>query len=108
MLRGLDDLLTRPLGSFQLKGRAEITPVAQVLALGRDATPEQFRLCARFAEALSAFEAHRWQRARELFGSILADWPDDGPTRFYLLRCAQILAEGEDAPDLEVIKMDIK
>jgi len=108
VLRGLDDVLTRPLGSFQLKGRAEATPLAEVLALAAHATPEQFRLCERFAEGLGAFQAHRWQRARELFEGILADWPDDGPARFYVLRCRQILAEGEDEPDLEVIKMDIK
>jgi adenylate cyclase len=108
VLRGLDDVLTRPLGNFQLKGRAEATPLAEVLALAAHATPEQFRLCERFAEGLSAFHAHRWQRARELFEGILADRPDDGPARFYLLRCEQILAEGEDEPDLEVIKMDMK
>jgi adenylate cyclase len=108
VLRGLDDVLTRPLGSFQLKGRAEATPAAEVLALAAHATPEQFRLCERFAEGLNAFQAHRWQRARELFEGILAGWPDDGPTRFYIRRCEQIFAEGEDEPDLEVIKMDIK
>ena len=60
------------------------------------------------AEGLSAFQEHRWQRACELFEGILADWPQDGPARFYAQRCAQILAEGEDAPDLDVIKMDMK
>ena len=108
VLRGLDDVLTRPLGRFQLKGRAEATPLAEVLALAAHATPEQHQLCARFAEGLSAFQEHRWQRASELFEGILADWPDDGPARFYAQRCAQILAEGEDAPDLDVIKMDMK
>jgi adenylate cyclase len=108
VLRGLDDVLTRPLGRFQLKGRAEATSLAEVLALAADATSEQHQLCARFAEGLSAFQEHRWQRACELFEGILADWPQDGPARFYGQRCAQILAEGEDAPDLDVIKMDMK
>ena len=108
VLSGLDEVLTRPLGSFQLRGRAEVTLVAEVLALAASATPKQFRLCERFAEALNAFHTHRWQQARELFEGILADWPDDGPARFYLPRCAQILADGEDASDLEIIKMDIK
>jgi adenylate cyclase len=108
VLDGLDDVLIRPLGSFQLKGRAEATPLAEVLALTEQATAEQLRLCAAFAEALSAFQAHRWERARELFAGILAERPDDGPARFYLSRCEEILASGEDEPDLEVIKMDMK
>jgi adenylate cyclase len=108
VLRGLADVLTRPLGCFQLKGRAEATPLAEVLALAARATPEQHQLCARFAEGLSTFQEHRWQRASELFEGILADWPQDGPARFYAQRCAQILAEGEDAADLDVIKMEMK
>jgi len=108
VLSGLDDVLTRPLGRFQLKGRAEATPLAEVLALAADAMPEQLQLCARFAEGLSAFQAHRWEQARELFGGILAERPDDGPARFYLQRCEQILAGGEDEAEPEVIKMDMK
>jgi adenylate cyclase len=108
VLRGLDEVLIRPLGSFQLKGRAEATPIAEVLALGAHATPEQFRLCERFSEALSAFEAHQWQAAHDLFDAILVDRPDDGPARFFATRCQQIIADGEREGDLEVIKMDMK
>ena len=108
VLDGLDEVLIRPLGRFQLKGRAEATPLAEVLALTEQATAEQLELCARFAEGLSAFQAHRWEAARELFQGILAEAPDDGPARFYRQRCEEILAAGEDEPDLEVIKMDMK
>jgi adenylate cyclase len=108
VVRGLDEVLTRPLGRFQLKGRAEATPIAEILALGAHATPQQFQLCARFAEALSAFEAHQWQRAHDLFDGILADCPDDGPARFFAARCQQIIAGSEPEEDLDVIKMDMK
>jgi adenylate cyclase len=108
VVRGLDEVLTRPLGSFQLKGRAEATPIAEVLALAVHATPEQFRLRERFSEALSAFEAHQWPRAHDLFDAILADRPDDGPARFFATRCEEIIADGEREGDLEVIKMDMK
>jgi adenylate cyclase len=108
VVRGLDEVLIRPLGKFQLKGRAEVAPIAEVMALGAHATPEQRRLCERFSEALAAFEAHQWQRAHDLFDAILADSPHDGPARFFAARCRQILADGADEVDPEVIKMDIK
>jgi adenylate cyclase len=108
VMRGLDEVLIRPLGNFQLKGRAETTPVAEVLTLRGHASPEQLRLCERFSEALSAFQAHQWQGARELFDAILTDWPDDGPARFFGARCQQIMADGALEGDSEVIRMDIK
>ena len=108
VLAGLDELLVRPLGQFQVKGRTEATALAQVLALISDADLAQLQLCQRFAEALAAFRAHRWQHAGELFEAIMRDWPDDGPARFYYQRCQEILAAGASEPDLEIIKMDMK
>jgi adenylate cyclase len=110
VVSGLDGLLTRPLGRFQLKGRAEATALAEVVALAEHATPQQRDLCERFAAGLSAFRAHQWQRASELFEGVLGDWPDDGPAGFYALRCEQIAADGagETDPDPDVIRMDMK
>jgi adenylate cyclase len=108
VLAGIDDVLTRPLGGFQLKGRAEVTALAEVMAFTADASADQQRPRARFADGLGAFQAHRWHEARAAFGGVLADWPGDGPAGFYLERCEQILALGEDEPDLDVIKMDMK
>jgi hypothetical protein len=79
-----------------------------VRAFAADASAEQRRLCARFADGLGAFRAYRWENARAAFEGILAEWPDDGPAGFYLLRCEQIVAAGADEPDLDVIKMDMK
>jgi adenylate cyclase len=108
VLAGVDHVLVRPLGGFQLKGRAEVTTLAEVMAFAADASAEQRRLCARFADGLGAFQAYRWENARAAIEGILAEWPDDGPAGFYLLRCEQILAAGADEPDLDVIKMDMK
>ena len=108
VVRGLDEILIRPLGRFQLKGRAEATPIAEVVALAAGATPVQLRLCERFADALRAFEAHQWQAAHAGFEAVLSDAPDDGPARFFATRCQQILTDGGSGPDLDVIKMDIK
>jgi adenylate cyclase len=105
---GLEEVLTRPLGRFQLKGRTEATPIVEILALRAHATPQQSQLCARFSEALSAFQTHRWQQAQDLFEAILRDWSDDHPARFYAAQCRQIMAGGEPEADPDVIKMDMK
>jgi len=84
VLDGLDDLLTRPMGTFLLVGK--ITPVRVHELLGRAsaASLQQRRLCAAFTEALGVHDARRWNEAAERWSAFLQSFPDDGPARFYL------------------------
>jgi len=41
-------------------------------------------LCRRFAEARAALEASDTGRARNAFKSILKDFPEDGPTNYFV------------------------
>jgi adenylate cyclase len=103
----IDNLLLRPLGGFRFVGKTDALPVMEVLARKSSATEEQVLLCERFAEALETFQAARWTSAGALFEAILRDYPDDGPTRFYLGRCRRY--QTEPPPDgLSVIHMDAK
>ena len=86
VLAGLDEVLTRPLGRFQLgKGRAEASS-PRLLALAAEATPRVRSICARASpRAVRRVPGHAGGEARELFeGDPRELAEDDGPARFYI------------------------
>jgi adenylate cyclase len=109
VVRGFDDLLLfRPLGSFQFVGKADATPVVEILARKPAASPDQLQLCERFSEALEVFRGQRWADAAALLEAIIASFAGDGPSRFYLSRCQRYAAQGPDEGDPTVIRLDAK
>jgi adenylate cyclase len=52
-----------------------------------DGDPETLAAIGIFHEALERFEEKNWEKAEALFRRVLADRPDDGPSRAYLERC---------------------
>jgi adenylate cyclase len=91
-IAGLDGLQVRPLGAFRLAGKANEVAVVELLGSEATASPADRRRCAQFAGALATYGAGRWEEAAAEFGSILAEWPDDGPSRFYRDRCVGLIA----------------
>jgi len=105
---GIDGILMRPVGSFQLVGKAEGLPACEILATMDNATSEQQELCDSFPAALEAFQDQRWDDAKGLFEEILERHPGDGPSAMYL----RILAEYREGRlpegDPTVIRMTSK
>jgi adenylate cyclase len=87
VIEGLDDFLTRPLGSFLLAGRTSSLRVAELVARKQEARSDQIWLCDIFANAMRSYEAQEWPGGCRNFSQILKVFPDDGPARFYLKRC---------------------
>ena len=75
-LRGLD----RPVRLFELLAEAPL-PEAEA------------RRLERFAAGLAAYRGGQWASAKALFEQVLALTPADGPSRLYLERCRERLAE---------------
>lgn len=108
VVEGLDGLLLRPLGEFQFVGKTEAIPIVEIMASTAEATDRQRQLADRFAEALAVFHTAEWEKAAKAFEAVLKDFPDDGPSRFYLARC-QLYLSGTQPPDNpRVIRMDAK
>jgi adenylate cyclase len=105
---GVDGVLMRPVGSFQLVGKAEGLPACEILATMDKATPEQQELCESFPAALEAFQDRRWDDAKGLFEAVLKRHPDDGPTAMYLDLLAQYAEHGLPEGDPTVIRMTSK
>jgi adenylate cyclase len=105
VVEGLEDVLLRPLGQFQLVGKADALPVIEVLGRESDLGEAHHRLCADFAEALALFQARKWADAAALLDAILRDHPGDGPSTFYLELCRRYQVEPPDPEDAAVIRM---
>jgi adenylate cyclase len=84
-----DRLVTRKVGSFQLKGFEK--PVEVYELLGWPAEAEASRLWREtFEQALKNFQAGDFELALMGFRQTLALRPDDGPSRHYLARLEEI------------------
>ncbi|WP_415878365.1 CHASE2 domain-containing protein [Methylomonas sp. TEB] len=79
----LESIVTRPVGTFRVVGRAE--PLNLVEVVGKiSGDPPSNKMHALFADGLAAFQEGRWPEATRLFQAALALDANDGPSRFYL------------------------
>jgi adenylate cyclase len=92
------NFLFRELDLIRVKGKVQ--PVTIYELLGRrselrvDGVGTELReRLDRFARARDLYGGRQWDKAQGAFGSILAQWPDDGPSRTYWKRCQEYLFE---------------
>ena len=95
---GIDGLLMRPVGEFVFVGKTEPLPIVEILSLSGDATAKQIQLAESFADAIKLFMNCDWKSASKSFKSILKDYPQDGPSRYYAALCQQRL-NAESLPE---------
>jgi adenylate cyclase len=107
-VEGVEGLLLRPMGHFQFVGKTEALPIVQIVSSTAHQTDEQVRLCERFAQALAAFHQGHWETALGEFESLQKEFPDDGPTRFYIARCQSYIGGTQPPEDYRVIRMESK
>ena len=100
-----EGLLTRELGTFLLAGKSTPLVIHELLDTEADRNGLARDWHARFAAALSAFRAARWQVAADAFDSLHREQPDDGPARLYAQLCARYLASGPDSFERGAVRM---
>jgi len=108
VVQGSQDLLLRPLGQFVLVGKAHPLNVVEVVGRRADVDARKQQCCTRFVDALQIFGRGQWAESADAFEAMLRDYPDDGPSRFYLGRCRQYMANPPVSADAAVIRMDEK
>ncbi len=108
VVRDVEGVMLRPLGSFQLVGKAEATPIIEILGTKNGVNADKVDLCEQFAHAFEAFSEHQWSKAEELFGSIIERYPGDGPSSLYLTTCRRYVKDGIPDGDPIVIRMVTK
>jgi adenylate cyclase len=101
-VEGLDSCFSaRRLGSFQLAGKNR--PVTVYELMEAEAHGVDVRT-ARFTHALDLFDSGRWQDALAGFQSLLQDFPDDGPSLFYVGLCRKFLTSPSEADHDRIIR----
>lgn len=108
IVEGFDDILSRYLGDFQFVGKSEAIPIYEIMALRPEATDRQTRLRQAFADAMAAYRDADWQLASERLVGLLAEFPDDGPARFFLERAARFSQDPDSADNGGVVRMTAK
>ena len=81
---GIDGLLLRDVGLFQLRNKSTATHVFELLGDQETAAPEISALCDEFALALAAMRASRGFDAISRFRALQRRHPQDGPSSFYV------------------------
>jgi adenylate cyclase len=107
-LAGVEGLLTRELGTFLLAGKSTPLVVHELLGATGDVAAAVAQRLARFEAALAQVRAQRWDSAAQHFAQLQRDWPEDGPTLFYLRFCERCLAGGTGSIENGAIRMTEK
>jgi adenylate cyclase len=90
--RSLRSFCFRPLDWIQVKGKQEPVGIYELLAhAGADGAYAE--LAELFETGLKAYRGQQWERARQVFESILEKRPNDGPARLFADRCRQFQAD---------------
>jgi adenylate cyclase len=105
VIEDLDEIVSRPLGRFQLCGKGEALQLFELV--GTAADHQHAGPVPEFAAALATFEQGRWHDAGRRFAAVLASNPGDGPARFYQSRCERYLS-GAPTPVGGVIQLENK
>ncbi len=108
VIEGIDNLLIRQLSKFQFVGKTEALPIAEIVSAKDTAPTQQHEFCEKFSEALDLFHKARWQQAQESFVRFLEQYPDDGPTKFYLAWCQRYISGDAYTDEPGVIRMEAK
>ena len=93
----VDRIDSRYLGRFLLGGKSKSVTVFELLPPGELSANRHRLLTELFPEGLQLFDQRRWQQAAAVFEQACTLDGDDGPSQFYLRRCA--LYQQDSPPD---------
>lgn len=93
VLDGVEGLLSRELGWFQVVGRIQPILVYELICRDDEADFVRKEAVRAFSVGLDAFRRRRWNEAIEAFHAYIAGYGDDGPSRFYLQLCERYRSE---------------
>lgn len=81
--------LTRPVDIVRVRGKHQAVEVFELMASSSE-SGEREAFASDFARAVETYRERSWDEALSLFRSIAALMPNDGPTRLYVERCAEL------------------
>jgi adenylate cyclase len=107
VVRGIDAVLTRPIGTFLLPGKSKPIAVHEIICRRELASADELGLSVGFGEILRLHDVQAWSEASEKLSALLRHHGEDGPSRFYMRRCETALARPPEVWD-PVVRVDQK
>jgi adenylate cyclase len=92
-----DRFVCRDLDKIRVKGKLQPVDVYELMDVA-EARPKYEKLLSGFEQAMGAYRNQNWKEAVAGFGTVLAAYPDDGPTQIFLQRAVEFM---ENAPEGE-------
>src|SRR5277367_404495 len=87
-----DQFIFREIDFIRVKGKLQPVTIYEILGpRAKENSGEE--LVALFGVAREAYTHRDWRAARSAWAAILERWPDDGPSRVFLARCEEYIAE---------------
>jgi adenylate cyclase len=87
-----DQFLFREIDFIRVKGKLQPVTIYEILGpRAKEQSGEE--LIALFGAAREAYKHRNWRAARAGWAEILQRWPEDGPSRAFLARCDEYIAE---------------
>jgi len=88
----------RELDLMRVKGKLQPVTIYQLMGRQADFTADGSATVMRsqvemFAGARELYRHRQWKAARDAFQEFLEKWPEDGPSRVYLERCEEYIAD---------------
>jgi len=108
VLANVNGLVVRPLGTFAPVGKSESVDLIEILGAAGDDGQLIAALAEAFALALAAFDAECWRDAANCFRALQQDYPDDGPTSFFLDLADDYLQNPPPPGTARPIRMKVK
>jgi adenylate cyclase len=87
-----EEFLMRPIDKVAVKGKKEPIMIYEVMGFASEESDARHKLAAQFREALNAYFARDFKKAKKLCEQILSDWPEDGPSKSLIARSETYLA----------------
>jgi adenylate cyclase len=87
-----DQFIFREIDFIRVKGKLQPVTIHEILGpRAKENGAEQ--LVPLFGAAREAYKHRDWRAARSAWQAILERWPDDGPSRVFLARCDEFIAQ---------------
>lgn len=103
-----DGFVVRELGLIAVKGKVHPVRIYELLAATGSAPAELLDWAGEYGRAMGLFHGREWGAAQELFASLLARRPQDGPATMYRDWCRDCLNAPPLTDDWNVVHMKEK
>jgi adenylate cyclase len=85
-----ETMLARELDFIRVKGKTRPVNIYELVGFRSESEALVPKL-ERFHEALETYRSAQWETAIGMFGELLREFPNDGPTRVFVQRCWDLI-----------------